>query len=551
MLSSLRKCHLFTGVARVKVGVIFASAAALAGCSSDVSRFDLGYADGARNHSSAGSYGTTGRTASADYGSAGYDRPSSYGGSDVARSELAPTPQTGMTTAAIHPQQRYDGSNSYGQQGYGASPGYGSSQQRAPQQYGGYSAAPSGGAQYGNSNASQYNGSGYSGSGYGTSGTGSVPPIASQGSSAKGETIEVRQGDTLYSLARQHGVSVNDLKATNGLASNELRPGQQLHLPSGTQPRYATETARPPRETYETVAVRPVQSAPAAADAPSDWTGSHTVRQGESLYGIARDNGVKLSDLERYNGISDSRKVKPGTVLKVPGQPSTTVAEAAPSAPAYEPPAYSAPPAAPAAQTPSPTPGVVTLGAPVPPIGGSSTPQRPTMINGTGLAGPASDQPRAEPERVAKADTNTATDAVSPANSQNSTAVAGFSKLRWPVAGKVIAGFGPRPDGTHNDGVNLAAPMGTDVHAAESGVVAYAGDELKGYGNLVLIRHDNGWVTAYAHADELLVKRGDQVKRGQVVAKAGRSGQVDQPQVHFELRQGQKPVDPTPFMERL
>jgi murein DD-endopeptidase MepM/ murein hydrolase activator NlpD len=119
------------------------------------------------------------------------------------------------------------------------------------------------------------------------------------------------------------------------------------------------------------------------------------------------------------------------------------------------------------------------------------------------------------------------------------------------VAGKVISGFGPRPDGTHNDGVNFAAPMGTDVHAAENGVVAYAGDELKGYGNLVLVRHDNGWVTAYAHADEILVKRGDRIKRGQVIAKAGRTGQVDQPQVHFELRQGQKPVDPTPFMERL
>jgi len=553
MLSSLRKCHLFTGVARVKVGLIFTSAAVLSGCSADVSRFDLGYADGARNHASSGSYGTTGRTASADYGSAGYDRPSSYG-SDVARSELAPTPQTGMTTAAIHPQPRYDGNNSYGQsqsQGYGGSSGYGASQQ----QYGGYNAAPARGSQNAYSGASQNNGSGYSasGSGYASSGA--------QASAARGETIDVRQGDTLYSLARQHGVSVNDLKATNGLASNDLRPGQQLHLPSGTRPRYATETARPPRETYETVAVRPVQpGAAVAADAPSDWSGSHTVRQGESLYGIARENGVQLTELERYNGISDSRKVKPGTVLKVPGQRSTTVAAATPSAPAYEPPAYSAPstsapstsaPAGATAQTPAPTPGVVTLGAQVPPIGGGSTPQRPTMINGTGLSGPGNDQPRSEPERVARAETNTATDAVSPANPQTSRAVAGFSKLRWPVAGKVIAGFGPRPDGTHNDGVNLAAPMGTDVHAAESGVVAYAGDELKGYGNLVLIRHDNGWVTAYAHADELLVKRGDQIKRGQVVAKAGRTGQVDQPQVHFELRQGQKPVDPTPFMERM
>ncbi|MBN9291326.1 MAG: M23 family metallopeptidase, partial [Hyphomicrobium denitrificans] len=131
------------------------------------------------------------------------------------------------------------------------------------------------------------------------------------------------------------------------------------------------------------------------------------------------------------------------------------------------------------------------------------------------------------------------------------SAVADSVKLRWPTTGRVIAGFGGRPDGTHNDGINLAVPLGTEVHAAESGVVAYSGNELKGYGNLVLLRHDNGWVTAYAHNDELLVKRGDKVKRGQVISKAGKTGSVDQPQVHFELRQGSRPVDPTPYLEKL
>ena len=119
------------------------------------------------------------------------------------------------------------------------------------------------------------------------------------------------------------------------------------------------------------------------------------------------------------------------------------------------------------------------------------------------------------------------------------------------MTGKIVAGFGPRTDGTHNDGVNIAVPHGADVHAAEGGVVAYAGKELKAYGNLVLIRHDNGWVTAYAHNDQLLAKRGDRVKRGQVIAKAGKTGQVDQPQVHFEVRQGSSPVDPLPLLEKL
>ena len=116
--------------------------------------------------------------------------------------------------------------------------------------------------------------------------------------------------------------------------------------------------------------------------------------------------------------------------------------------------------------------------------------------------------------------------------------------LRWPVKGRIISGFGKRADGSHNDGVDVAVPFGTDVLAAEDGVVAYAGNEVKTYGNLVLVRHDNGWVTAYAYNDKVLVQRGDRVKRGQPIAKAGKSGAVDQPQVHFELRQGSKPVDP-------
>ena len=93
--------------------------------------------------------------------------------------------------------------------------------------------------------------------------------------------------------------------------------------------------------------------------------------------------------------------------------------------------------------------------------------------------------------------------------------------FRWPVHGRIIAGFGPKPSGQQNDGINVAVPEGTPIKAAEDGVVAYAGNELKGYGNLVLVRHSNGYVTAYAHASEIMVKRDDPVKRGQVIAKAG------------------------------
>lgn len=120
-------------------------------------------------------------------------------------------------------------------------------------------------------------------------------------------------------------------------------------------------------------------------------------------------------------------------------------------------------------------------------------------------------------------------------------------EFRWPARGRIIDGF--KAGG--NDGINIAVPEGTSVRAAESGVVAYAGNELKGYGNLVLIRHPNGFVTAYANNGELDVKRGDTVKRGQIIAKSGQTGNVNSPQLHFELRKGSTPVDPTSYLAGL
>jgi murein DD-endopeptidase MepM/ murein hydrolase activator NlpD len=120
-------------------------------------------------------------------------------------------------------------------------------------------------------------------------------------------------------------------------------------------------------------------------------------------------------------------------------------------------------------------------------------------------------------------------------------------EFRWPARGRIIQGF--KAGG--NDGINIAVPEGTSVKAAESGVVAYAGSELKGYGNLILIRHPNGFVSAYANNGELDVKRGESVKRGQIIAKSGQSGNVSSPQLHFELRKGSTPVDPTSFLAGL
>jgi murein DD-endopeptidase MepM/ murein hydrolase activator NlpD len=118
----------------------------------------------------------------------------------------------------------------------------------------------------------------------------------------------------------------------------------------------------------------------------------------------------------------------------------------------------------------------------------------------------------------------------------------------WPLNGRVLTSYGPATGGGHNDGINIAAPRGTPIAAIEGGTVAYAGNELRGYGNLVLIKHADGWISAYAHCDELLVKKGDQVDRGKAIAKVGATGNVSEPQLHFELRRGKQPVDPRQFL---
>ena len=123
-------------------------------------------------------------------------------------------------------------------------------------------------------------------------------------------------------------------------------------------------------------------------------------------------------------------------------------------------------------------------------------------------------------------------------------------RFLWPVRGRIVIGYGPRGKGRHNDGINILARKGTPVRAVENGIVAYSGNELRGFGNLLLIRHAGGWTSAYAHNQVLLVRAGDRVRRGQIISKVGKSGSVRRPQLHFELRRGKRAVNPVRYMSR-
>lgn len=383
---------------------------------------------------------------------------------------------------------------------------------------------------------------------------------------ARGEAVEVQPGDTLYGLSRRHHVSLAELTTLNNLSNPNIHPGQKLYLPAadggGYTPRSSAAAAS---AAVESARPAPVPLAQATPDVAARYNTSYTVQPGDSLYGISRAHGVKFSELQQVNGITDPRRVKPGTVLRIPGgsEAPARVAANTPPAPPL-PPAMRRQPEAPVTQPVAEVQPPVTESQPQ--RYGAATTTQPTIINGEKRVASLSNQtndaspvvpplqpspPERRPEATAQPAAPEQKVAIAAPPPSSGPATVDSVKLRWPASGKIIAGFGSRPDGTHNDGINLQVPLGTDVHAAESGVVAYAGSELKGYGNLVLLRHDNGWVTAYAHNDELLVKRGDKVRRGQVIAKAGKTGSVDRPQLHFELRQGSRPVDPIPYLEKL
>ncbi|WP_018317881.1 LysM peptidoglycan-binding domain-containing M23 family metallopeptidase [Bradyrhizobium sp. WSM2793] len=341
--------------------------------------------------------------------------------------------------------------------------------------------------------------------------TATVPPRSVAAAQPAGGTkIIVGTSDTLDVLAKRYRVTPQAILAANGYKGpRSLSPGQQLIIPHP-----ATAAAPAP-------ALAPVAAAPAMAPAAKPVAAiaappsTHFVNHGDTLASIARKNHITSAELARANGLDPSAKLKLGTRLTVPGAKTAALAAPVAAAPVGAAPVVGT--LQPVAAAPAPATKMATVAAPV------------------------------QSARLAQATTNVEEKpAETPAKAAETTSA--LPTFRWPVRGKVVTSYGAKSNGKSNDGINLAVPEGTPVKAAEDGVVAYSGNELKGYGNLVLVRHSNGYVTAYAHASELMVKRGDTIKRGQVIAKSGQSGEVASPQLHFEIRKGSSPVDPLQFL---
>lgn len=303
--------------------------------------------------------------------------------------------------------------------------------------------------------------------------------------------VQVGPGDTVYELSRRHRVPVPAIIRANGLEPPYLlQVGQRIELPRGKQ---------------------------------------HQVVQNDTLYSIAQGNDVSVYELARLNGIDAPFTIRLGEILVIPSPDkpvnasATSVTSTGRNKPA---PTITAEVLAP---QPAPAQSVAPPKDEPKQIASTPAPTESTPVTGGQIAVTPPSKPQVP---------------VPPPAARTGK---GFI---WPVRGPLLSNFGTKDGGLRNDGINIIAPKGAPVTAAENGVVAYAGNEIRGFGNLLLIKHDGGYVTAYAHNDNLLVARGQRVKRGQKIATVGSTGSVSRPQLHFEIRKGRRPQDPEKYLRK-
>lgn len=401
--------------------------------------------------------------------------------------------------------------------------------------------------------------------------------------SGGGETYTVQRGDTLFSIAQRLGTTVAALQAENGMGrGTSISAGQKLRAPgSGAAPEQAEsaeEAAAPPERRSASPPRReaePAPTPPPAAGAagrvisietpgraykvkkgdtlervagrldsdvaelarinklkkpyrihpgqtirgPGGSAKAYVAVRGDTLAGIAGRFGVTAEKLRAANGLRRGAAVKPGQRLRLPAGYRDGGATRTP-----EPqPPYAPPPV-------SPTPAPARSAQPGAPIPSSPQPYRPSVVQGAPVASPA------------------------PSDAQITEL--GRGRFIWPLRGDVLSTFGAKGTSQRNDGVNIRAEAGAPVHAAAAGDVVYAGDQVPGFGNLVLIKHADGWVTAYGHLGRVNVRMQEHVEQGQEIGEAGSTGGVSEPQLHFEVRfaptpqERARPIDPALVLPR-
>ena len=300
----------------------------------------------------------------------------------------------------------------------------------------------------------------------------------------------------------QNSVTTNDLPVLATSTSGD--PQMSAHSPSAT-----VQLAARPANLGQTMPTVDLDAPTSTSVASGGFR--HVIESGESLYTIARRYNVTAQAIVQANGLASPDKIYVGQSILIPGRPDLN-GQRGGAAPATKTAATAAPSVQVAAVTPNgATPiadrKLLETETPVP-TGAQVTASRPLQ------------QPVVEPT------------------------LSGADKFRWPVSGRVIVDFAA----SRQTGINIEVPEGAAVRAAENGQVIYVGNGVEGYGNLILIRHPNGYVSAYAHLKDMKVQKGDVVNRGDQVGSAGMTGSVTRPQLHFELRKGATPVDPIPLL---
>lgn len=364
-----------------------------------------------------------------------------------------------------------------------------------------------------------------------------APAPASGGSAAGwtaqgGTPIVMAQGETIDMIASRYGVPRAALLSANGLSSGNVAPGTRITIPvynaSGAgsvaaAPAAAPRVAAAPAAAPAAAEPRGFVRGPAPAERPATVDKTAQARTAKEAKAAAEAE-AKAKAAADAQAMRESR-ARFAAEAKAKAEARKGAAPVAAAAKPVAEPKAAEPKPAKTAAVPAEKPAKAAVVASAP----AAEPKAAAPVPAVAKA-----EPVADPKTTA-----------SLPKQEEAASSGDKADFRWPVRGRVISGFAGKGG---NEGLNIAVPDGTPVKAAEAGTVAYAGSELKGYGNLVLIRHPNGYVSAYAHNGELKVKRGDSVKRGQVVASSGQTGNVSSPQLHFELRKGSTPVDPTPYL---